>query len=261
MRAIAILAVATLLMAGCAADTPDPVTSSSSSGAASSTASSSTTSKAATSASTTASTSSTTTTQPTAPNGVPTAELVASGLTGTAPFNVTFTLKGSDPDADALTYTFDADGGATEKSGKGTEFPVTFTFQYKTAGNFTAKLVVSDGTLSANKTVVVKVTAATPTGTPIVWSGVGTGTPLGCLATDPDGTAYFEFNAKLAGSWHFSATSSVPGAALVTEWWSGETHVTDLGAEGVIPATADNVAVCGGVPTVAVDFELTLSPT
>lgn len=157
MRAIAILAVAVLLLAGCAGSTK--TTSTSHSGT-STTATSSTTSKSGTTGGT--STSGTTTTAPTAQgtNHAPAATITASSPGGALPLNVTFTLKGSDSDGDELTYTFDADStNPVEKSGKGTEFPVTFVFQYKTAGNFTAVLSVSDGKNVTKATQSVKVAA------------------------------------------------------------------------------------------------------
>lgn len=100
---------------------------------------------------------STSTSGPGDENGAPTATLAASISGGAAPLNVTFDLSGADPDGDALTWTFDADGDGT-KDAEGTELPAEVTFLYETAGNFTASLLVSDGTEASVASVDIEVT-------------------------------------------------------------------------------------------------------
>lgn len=79
----------------------------------------------------------------------PMATLTASHLNGTAPLNVTFNMTGSDPDADNLTWTLDADGDNVTEA-EGTTLPANFTYTYTTNGTFNATFAVSDG---ANTTV------------------------------------------------------------------------------------------------------------
>jgi hypothetical protein len=185
----------------------------------------------------------------------------ANKTAGTTPLKVAFTLNATDADKDAITYVLSFGDGSANKTGSLPAPSVDHT--YLTKGNFTARLVVSDGKLASNKTLALKVTApaaTAPSGNPVTWQGYGVGTPAGCFTTDSDGNAYLDFDPAIAGVWHFSATSTVPGASIVTEWWAGDNHVADLGATGVIPAGADNLAVCGGIPTLAIDFTLTLAP-
>lgn len=92
------------------------------------------------------------------PNQVPLAELLASAVNGTAPFNVTFNMTGSDPDADNLTWTLDADGDEVMEA-NGTTLPANFTHTYSLNGTFNATFTVSDGTNATVSTVSIEVTA------------------------------------------------------------------------------------------------------
>lgn len=146
MRPVSVLALVSLLavaLAGCADDAeryPDGVPTASSSTTRSSTASGTGGSTSASASSTTTS-SSGNTTGPVA-NTAPTAGLTATPLNGTAPVNVTFSLSGADADGDALGWilTF-GDGNQTN----GTTLPTTLVHEYKSKGNLTAVLSVSDG--------------------------------------------------------------------------------------------------------------------
>src|SRR5689334_9476265 len=87
--------------------------------------------------------------------------------------NISFTAQGaSDPDGDALTYTWDfGDGG----SGTG----ATATHGYSTAGTFTAKVEVSDGKKAASASTTVTVKSATGR-----WTGaINLGQGLSCNTT------------------------------------------------------------------------------
>ena len=87
-------------------------------------------------------------------NQPPTASLDASPENGTAPLNVTFSLDGADPDGDNLTWVLVfGDGNQTN----GTSLPTTVNHTYSSAGNHTASLTVSDGSL--NRTATAKVAA------------------------------------------------------------------------------------------------------
>lgn len=132
-----------------AASTSTSATSSSgsrSSSSASSSASSSTT--------TTSSSTSTSTAPAPAKNGVPIA-VISATINGT---KATFSLDGSDPDKDALTWTLDF-GDASAKT-NGTTLPTSVDHTYAAAGNFTVLYSVSDGKNVTNSDLDITVTVA-----------------------------------------------------------------------------------------------------
>ncbi|MGB1585953.1 MAG: PKD domain-containing protein [Thermoplasmatota archaeon] len=93
-----------------------------------------------------------------ASNLPPSANLSADATQGNPPFEVAFTLGGSDDNAN-LTWTFDADGdGAAETFGDA--LPTTFNFTYETLGEFVANLTVSDGEFDVSATLTINVTEA-----------------------------------------------------------------------------------------------------
>lgn len=147
MRILLVLLLAlALAMAGCSSKSPDKGDSSSSSSSTSS--SSSGTS----SSSGSSSSSGTPTGGPS--NRAPSGALAASSLNGTLPLQVNFTLSGSDPDDDALSWTLAfGDGNVTN----GTALPATASHSYGAAGNYSAIYVLSDGKLNATYNVTIQV--------------------------------------------------------------------------------------------------------
>ncbi|RKQ92253.1 glucose/arabinose dehydrogenase [Solirubrobacter pauli] len=80
---------------------------------------------------------------------------------GTAPLKPQYDVTATDADGDTLTYAWDLNGdGTTDSTAKN---PTT---TFATAGVYTAKVTVSDGTLTASATVVVTVEGAS-TSTPV----------------------------------------------------------------------------------------------
>jgi PKD repeat protein len=75
-------------------------------------------------------------------NRNPTATLGASPTSGRVPLAVGFSVSGSDPDADALTYSLNYGDGSAPQTGS---VPATPSHTYTTANTFTATLTVSDG--------------------------------------------------------------------------------------------------------------------
>ncbi|MCV9387256.1 carbohydrate-binding protein [Reichenbachiella ulvae] len=87
-------------------------------------------------------------------NTAPTASFIASPTSGQAPLQVQFDASASsDPEGDALTYSWNFGDGAT---GSG----VAVSHTYSTAGNYIATLTVSDGALSDNATAAIAVSEA-----------------------------------------------------------------------------------------------------
>lgn len=154
MRLWALLAAAllsTLVLAGCSDDPEDGATVTSTTSSSESTT---------TSASSSTSTSSSSTSTSSAPqeNRAPTGSISASVAGGSLPLEVNFTLAGSDPDGDALTWDLAFGDG---QSTSGTTLPGEAMHSYTTAGNFTAVYTLSDGTTDATYDVTVAVTAGT----------------------------------------------------------------------------------------------------
>ncbi len=97
-------------------------------------------------------------------NVAPVADLQVDTMEGTAPLNVTFSLAVSDDDGDDVTWDLDFGDGSDLLTGTNATFNVTHTYA---EGNFSAMLTVSDGTDSANVTVMITVAAAEAAGGPV----------------------------------------------------------------------------------------------
>ena len=95
-------------------------------------------------------------------NKAPTGTISASIPAGGVPLNVTFTLTGTDPDKDPISWTLDADGDgkADTKTDAPASFPATYAFVYQTAGSYTANFTLSDGKLSTSRTFLVNATGS-----------------------------------------------------------------------------------------------------
>jgi glucose/arabinose dehydrogenase/PKD repeat protein len=152
-------------------------------------------------------------------NRPPTANIAASPTAGVSPLTVAFDASGSsDPDGDALTYSWDFDNnGAVDATG------VTSSHTYTTDGVYTAKLTVSDGkggNASATTTI-----------------SVGNRPPDVTIATPAAGTL---FRVGETFTLHGSATDpeegALPDGALT--WWVERHHATHT--HPYIPETAGN---------------------
>ncbi|MBN1575077.1 MAG: tandem-95 repeat protein, partial [Chitinispirillaceae bacterium] len=98
---------------------------------------------------------STTLTISVAANRAPTAKATVTPASGNAPLTVTFNGSGStDPDGDALTYTWHFDDGSNDT------VRATVSHTYTTAGTYDAKLTVSDGKGGSDDTTVAISVAA-----------------------------------------------------------------------------------------------------
>lgn len=190
-------------------------------------------------------------------NEPPVAHLSADTENGTVPFNVTFTLEGTDPDGDPLSWTFDADGDGVEEA-NGTVLPGEFTFSFTEAGLYKASLNLSDGLQVADTTLFINATAAGGVENegpePVVMSGISVGSPIGCAVGDP---LYHYFDAALAGFWHFTVEATAANG-VGTEWWAGDSSAGTLGTTGVIPEGADNVAVYDPLAPLPAEYTITL---
>ena len=169
MRLTAILALLTLtclVFAGCASkgNGDGSVSSTSSSGPSSTTSKTSNGSSSSSSSSSKAPGNQTGNQTGNATNHAPLANLTAVPMNGTAPLNVTFSVSGSDPDGDTLTWALTFGDGAQLN---GTTLPSNASHTYANAGNLTARLTVSDSrglTATANVTLNIGAASVGPTG-------------------------------------------------------------------------------------------------
>lgn len=206
-------------------------------------------------------------------NTPPAGELTADVTNGTAPFNVTFTLEGSDEDGDDLSWTFDADGDGTfEAEGDGGDFPATYDHSYAQNGTYNATLTVSDGQNSTSQTVTINaIAAAGPAGPVQEYSGSFITSPYGCIANawinspattgnvflafTPDPETYgLDFTVTFD-------TGDVPSEENLIQFWGGGNPVGEASGpddvlEGTVPEGADTayIATCGGGPEVSVTY-------
>jgi hypothetical protein len=197
-----------------------------------------------------------------APNQAPSISItVAGNRSGSAPFNVTFLLNGTDAEGDALQWTLAFGDGSANATG--TALPAEVDHVFAAAGNFTANFTASDGTGETSALFAIEVvngTVAYNGPPPIVFSGESANYgDIGCGGAVPGTATYHDFDGALAGVWKFKASP----ATMITEWWTADASSENAGAEGVIPADRDNVAVCptggpGGVAYPAQAYTLTL---
>lgn len=181
-------------------------------------------------------------------NEAPTANLTASATSGDAPLSVTFTVDGSDPDGDPLSWSLDANGDGTEDA-NGTTVPADVEFSFSTAGVFNATVNVTDGSLESSAQVSITVTEAPPP-------------PFVITASFDlfDPTARCSFGSEgLGGNWHVYSpdltgwTFTVTPAA--TTWnvnFVAPDAVTYVGPTqhntGTVPAGAAEVDICTSAP-------------
>ena len=196
------------------------------------------------------------------PNQAPSISITVAGNgSGSAPFNATFLLNGTDAEGDALQWTLAFGDGSANATG--TMLPAEVDHVFAGAGNFTANFTASDGTGKTSALFAIEVVNGTPAYNgppPIVFSGESANYgEIGCGGAVPGTATYHDFDGALAGVWKFKASP----ATMITEWWTADASVENGGSEGVIPATRDNVAVCptggpGGVAYPAQAYTLTL---
>lgn len=169
--------------------------------------------------STTTSTSTTSTsTAPPLPNKAPVTTLTASAQAGQAPFNVTFTVNGTDAEGDALSWTLHFGDNAT--SANGTALPSNVTHAYLAAGLYNATLEVRDGKAASNVSLQLNVTA----GTPFV-QFVATGTPdlacPQCTAAGANTGAGYRSGTNELDSWFVELPAGAAGQPFTLTGESG----------------------------------------
>jgi PKD repeat protein len=195
-----------------------------------------------------------------ATNEAPTATVEADNVTGSFPLTVVFTLNGSDPEGDELSWTLSF--GDDAENATGSELPANATHEYAAAGNFTVFFEVSDGVNAANMTLAVNVTEAVSAGgEPYVISG-STLIPfpgadaLACINDDIDGNIY---DLEPAGpGWSYVLEPGDGSFGLY--WYSGGDYDSTGTPTGVVPDGMDQVEICNisGLP--GSDYSLTLTP-
>lgn len=96
--------------------------------------------------------------EPVDENVAPEVALEVGNLSAEAPADITFTIDASDDDGDELAWTLDADGdGTTDTEGAGADLPLNYTHSFTEAGNYTAVLVVSDGSAETTEELLITI--------------------------------------------------------------------------------------------------------
>ena len=162
MRTLAFLATLTFVamaFAGCSdgGDDGDGTTTSTSASRSSTSATATSTSRSSSSSSSASSTSG-------APSNAAPSGSISASINGT---NATFSLNGTDPDGDALSWELDFGDGSTPATGD--TLPATSSHPYA-IGNHTANFTLSDGTASKSYEVAVAVAGGSAAG-PFVFAG------------------------------------------------------------------------------------------
>ena len=161
-------------------------------------------------------------------NYAPTAVPTASALEGPAPLEVAFDASGSsDPNGDALTYTWDF------KDGSGaTGATPTHSFS---AGTYEVALTVSDGELTATETVTITVTNTAPVAD-IVASVTEGLYPLE-VSFDASGSSDAAGDA-LTYAWDFKDGTTSTDLSPTHTFTAGSYDVTLIVSDGVLADTA-----------------------
>lgn len=247
----ACLALAAL--SGCAGATDDPSATTSGTGT-----SSTTSSTGATTSSTSSSTSAGAANNP--PAG--TIEVAVEG----GSLNATLTLRASDEDSDALSWSVDfGDGTAPATRAAPAEFPAVVTHTFAAVGTYTVTYEVSDGvdatTILSNVTVGSSKAVKTFSGH-VVGPDANENTEGECLFAllhgigAPGGVAgdSFAFGGEVYDDWAFAF--DVPG--MVAQFQDDAGYVGDKAASGSVPPGATGVLTCSH-EAVDTDYVLTLT--
>ena len=190
----------------------------------------------------------------TAANRAPTAVVTATPTSGVAPLAVSFSAAGSsDPDGNALTYSWNFGDGTT---GSG----LSTTHTYTAAGSYTASVTVSDGSLSAQATAAIQVSAPNRAPVAAITASATSGTaPLavvlnGSGSSDPDGN-------PLVFTWDFGDGQAGTGAVVGHVYPAAGTYVVGLTvSDGSLTSTA-TVTITVRAPNRAPVAAITASAT
>ncbi len=143
-------------------------------------------------------------------NEAPTASMAANVTAGPAPLHVEFSLDGSDPDEDELTWTLDLGDGSDAVTGS--ELPAVVEHTFETTGNYTVAFSVDDGQVPTTTDLDMTVQDLPPA--PIMHLK-GDGSNV-IVTDDPDGrifgmgpeTSEEETTYITAGSWNMTFWNS-----------------------------------------------------
>ncbi|HLF16769.1 MAG TPA: PKD domain-containing protein [Candidatus Thermoplasmatota archaeon] len=262
MRLVLPLLAAALILSGCSSNGGGD----GSSGTGTTTAGSTSTTLAST-ATSGASDAPTTSEAPVDENRAPEASLVASVALGMAPLTVNFTLDGSDPDGDALTWTLDLDGdGAADAEGD--TLPAEHEAVFAEPGLFNVTLAVNDDALSANDTLAIEVTAVAAAQDWQAYTGAIEGEAVTCAAGPYDaspvggftaievvpGSIGKDYTATFRSGAAFDAVVFVDSAGTELARVFVGIHLNNWVATGTVPAGAATVAFVACSNTFAETF-------
>lgn len=193
------------------------------------------------------------------PNLPPTATVIAA-VNGT---EAAFTLNGTDPDGDNVTWTLHFGDNTT--AANGTTLPASVNHTYAAPGNYSANLTVSDGNLTnsytVNVTAVSSAVAVSFTGHVLAPSPAYNteGECLEIILQSPFGRSDFgaEFPVD-AGTWGWAYAFDVAGMVAIF-YTEGFVDNLEEGSAGTVPDGAATVLACSE-SAVDSDYTLTLTP-
>jgi len=278
MRTLVGLAlVAALALAGCASSSNDSSSSSSETGPAAtshgSATSGTTSGHATTGTSGTGTTTGGTTsgTSGSSGNHAPVGTITVHSPGGAVPFNVTFTLTGTDADHDPLSWTLDAnaDGKPDLNQSAPATMPATVQYQYTTAGLFNVTYTLSDGKVSSTYHTLVNATGTAVAG--ITLSGhIDEADPAavasqGCTInaiTLVGGPGAFGDTFDLPAEVLKGGTFTVTPASLEVDFYdSGYSNYLGGGSGGSVPVGSAQATTCGTDPAAPnFDYTVTIFP-
>ncbi|MBN1809910.1 MAG: DNRLRE domain-containing protein [Planctomycetes bacterium] len=193
-------------------------------------------------------------------NNPPTVNLTVDQASGTVPLMVNFNANSNDPDNDPLTHEWDWDGDGSYDQNSGSDATVSHTFS--SAGSYTVRVRVSDGTDSVSDTIVINVSSpANNPPTVDLQADATSGTEP--LTVDFDAQSNDADSDPLTHEWDWNGDGTYDENSgsddTVSHVFSTGTHTVRVrvsdGTDSVTDTVVINVSGGGGTTTITLDAQ------